>query len=475
MTDLSKIDTIIVVMMENRSFDHLLGYLSLPPYNRKDVDGLKSDMKNTFMGTDYPVYHLPSAYTELPADPPHERINITIQLIDEATPDNAIPTPPPYPMSGFVHSYSLEEHVDASHLPIPMGYHVGEELPAADFFASQFCICDRWFASLPTGTQPNRLMAFSGFSLSDVNQSFTLPNQYLVYDWLNDHKIRWRVYHQGIPFFMLMDGWHIKCLTDSHFRDFDDFQDDINTEADDTFPQVIFIEPRYADAPHVEAPTDDHPPTPIINGQQFLLKIYSDLIGNPDRWSRTVMIVTYDENGGFFDHVSPMPIETKPPTGADYPPFLSTGPRVPGFVISPFVNPGSVFKGALDHTSILKFIAQKFADGFYSPEVDGRAVGDLTKTLTLDTARTDIPTPSGIGNTPEQPPSQPTPLAFRDAITRAAYVNPVLTAKKFPELFTHFDEYSPPKPGSPPKASPPPKPKTKSRPKGGSQRSRKSK
>jgi phospholipase C len=193
-----------------------------------------------------------------------------------------------------------------------------------------FASANRWFAPVPTGTQPNRLMAMSGYTLNDVNQSLILPRQKLVYDWLAENNIRWRVYHQGIPFFMLMDGWHLKVLTDSHFRNFEDFQNDIATESDDSYPQVIFIEPRYADAPHIEAPTDDHPPTPIINGQHFLLKIYSDLLGNPDRWSRTVMIVTYDENGGFFDHVSPLPIVTQPPTPNKYPAFLSTGPRVPG-------------------------------------------------------------------------------------------------------------------------------------------------
>ena len=449
MANLDQFDTIIVVMMENRSFDHLLGYLSLPEYGgRAEVDGLQQGMKNTLLGVDYPVYHLPSAYTKLPADPPHERPDITIQILNTATPNGAIATKPPYPMDGFVHSYSVKNHVDANNPPIPMGYHVGGELPAADFFANQYCICDRWFASIPTGTQPNRLMAMSGYALNDINQSLMIPNQKLVYDWLTEKKIRWRVYHQGIPFFMLMEGWHLKVLTDSHFRDFDDFQNDIATESDDSYPQVIFIEPRYADAPHIEAPTDDHPPTPIINGQHFLLKVYSDLVGNPDRWSRTVMIVTYDENGGFFDHVSPPPIVTNPPAGGQnqYPPFLSAGPRVPGFIVSPLVSAKSVYNGQLDHTSILKFIAKKFNNGSYSPEVDSRPVGDLTDTLTLDSPRTDPPQPDGIGYTPQQPAAEPTPQAFQNAIAKAAYINPVAATNKYPELFTHFDEYSPTKP-----------------------------
>ncbi len=446
MTNLELVDTIIIVMMENRSFDHLLGYLSLPEYGRNDVDGLKSEMMNMFDGNDYNVYHLPSAQLKLPTDPPHERQYITTQLLGSPTPNGAISSAPPYPMSGFLESYSTVPNIDVKSSPVPMGYHVETDLPATDFFAKHYCICDRWFAPIPTGTQPNRLMAMSGETLYDINQKLILPRQNLVYDWLTKNNVRWRVYHQGIPFFMLMDGWHLRVLVDSHFRDFDDFQTDVALESDDTYPQVIFVEPRYADAPHVESPTDDHPPTPIINGQHFLLKIYSDLIGNPARWSRTLMIITYDENGGFFDHVSPLPIVTKPPKGARYPTFLSTGPRVPGIIISSLVDPGSVCKDNLDHVSILKLISKKFGRGKYSPTVDARPVEDLTKVLTRDVPREEPPMAIGIGQTPTNPPSEPTPLAFKDAIARAAYTNPVAAMDRYPELFTHFDEYSPPKP-----------------------------
>jgi phospholipase C len=160
------------------------------------------------------------------------------------------------------------------------------------------------------------------------------------------------------------------------------------------------------------------------------------------------MIVTYDENGGFFDHVSPPPIATNPPVGGNnqYPPFLSAGPRVPGFIVSPLVAARSVYKGQLDHTSILKFIAQKFNNGSYSPEVDPRPVGDLTDTLTLDSPRTDLPMPDGIGYTPQLHATEPTPRAFQNAIAKAAYINPVAATNKYPELFTHFDEYSPTEP-----------------------------
>jgi phospholipase C len=442
--NLQAIETVIVVMQENRSFDHLLGYLSLPPHNRQDVEGLAPGLMNSYNGVNYPIFRLPAPGVKAPYDPPHERDDIAIQMTGLP---GALNTPPPYPMIGFVSSSAgrpnrYDPNVHPS--PLVMGYYTAEDLPATHFFAEHFCICDHWFTPIPTGTQPNRLMAMSGYSRIDVNQSFLLPRQKLVYDWLNERGIRWRVYHQGIPFFLMMEGWHLKVLTDSHFRNIDDFEEDLQTESDETYPQVIFIEPRYSDAPHGESqlPADDHPPTPITNGQHFLLKIYSSLTTNQDRWQKSAMIVTYDEHGGFFDHVSPIAIETNPPPDAirQYPTFVSTGPRVPGYIISPFVQKRSVYKGNLDHTSILKLIAKRFgrnAEG-YSHEVSGRPVGDLSDAFTLDAPREDLPTPEGLGHTPSAELVEDIPKAFKEAVDAVKRQNPTATMEKFPELFTYF-------------------------------------
>ena len=120
-------------------------------------------------------------------------------------------------------------------------------------------------------------------------------------------------------------------------------------------PSVIFIEPEYTDGPHID-PNDDHPPTGVAKGQAFLADIYTTLISNPDRWKKTMMVVTYDEHGGFFDHVTPLPI----PTSVAGFQFATTGVRVPAFVISPQVEAGVVFRGNLDHTSILQLLADRF-------------------------------------------------------------------------------------------------------------------
>src|ERR1043166_2376663 len=434
MKDISQIETIIVVMFENRSFDHLMGYLSLPPHNMP-AEGLKqaADFTNPFNGFDYPIFRLNNPDKKLPDEPPQERPHIATQIDPGGNGTNS--------MQGFVRSYAQVRDIDAGDRPMVMGFYTADDVPAKHFFATNYGICDHWFASIPTGTQPNRLMAMSGYTLSDINQRLILPHQELVYDWLTKRDISWRVYHQGIPFFMMMNGWHLKVLESDNLCSYGDFQDDV---LNDTLPQVVFIEPRYSDAPHFEAPCDDHPPSAITHGQQFLKRIYSDLITNWERWLKTLMIVTYDENGGFFDHVPPLAIPTKPRPEANftYGPFTTTGPRVPAYLISPFVKRRSVFSGALDQTSILKCIAKRFGDGRYSPEVDSRQVGDIWYALELDQPRSDDadfpPPPNVVGFTPNAKPTEPIPLAFKDALGRAKAEMPDAAKGKFPELFSHF-------------------------------------
>lgn len=388
-------------------------------------------------GARFSPFHLGNPGDKLPDDPPHERENIATQLDPKG--DSS------YSMGGFVQSYSSIRQINPGDQPIVMGYYSEADVPATHFFAINYGICDRWFTPIPTGTQPNRLMSMSGYTLNDRNQSVIIPKQDLIYDWLDRKGISWRVYHQGLPFFMMMEDWHVKVMTDQRFRGYGDFQDDLNSN--EPFPQVVFIEPRYTDAPHFEAACDDHAPSPITLGQNFLCQVYSDLITNWDRWQKTLLIVDYDENGGFFDHVKPLSIRTDPPPGAQYKtgPFMTTGPRIPAYLISPFVRKGAVFHGTLDHTSVLKCIATRFGDGTYSQDVDPRPVGNIWDALELDDPRDDdtdwppSPVDAGFtpGTTPE--PGDAMPAAFADAAKKAKADDPDGTLAKFPELFSHFE------------------------------------
>jgi phospholipase C len=222
-------------------------------------------------------------------------------------------------------------------------------------------------------------MAMSGTTSLVDNAPLFLPNQPLVYDWLNERQIPWCAYQAGhfLPFFTLMPAWTDEIATSlaldalvphahPRFRRFSNFARDWLSEQN--MPSVIFIEPEYTDALHA-VPNDDHPPTGVAQGQAFVADIYNALIANPVRWSRTLLIVTYDEHGGFFDHVPPLAIPTQIPNHGPVPVFVTTGLRVPAFIISPLVEPAAVFRSPLDHTSILQLIADRFGSGLYSPAV----------------------------------------------------------------------------------------------------------
>jgi phospholipase C len=217
----------------------------------------------------------------------------------------------------------------------------------------------------------------SGTSSLVDNAPVFLPDQDLVYTWLTAHQVNWCTYQSGdfLPFFSLMPRWLPEILTSlaaselgmrGRFRRYSQFQD--HWLSDDAMPSVIFIEPEYTDGPHSD-PNDDHPPTGIAKGQAFLADIYNVLIKKPKRWRNTMMVVTYDEHGGFFDHVPPIAM----PTDVAGHQFTTTGVRVPAFVISPHVAPGTPFTELLDHTSILQLLADRFnPGGTYSAAVAAR-------------------------------------------------------------------------------------------------------
>jgi phospholipase C len=363
-------------MMENRSFDHLLGYLSLNQFGRPGIDGLKADpawnakVASVYNGTSFPPWHCSDPFSPVACDPPHERDPIKVQI---GTQVNGT-----YPMNGFVTNYATVSLVKPGDKPPVISYFAAEETPVTDFLASNFAVCDRWFSSLHAGTQPNRLMAMSGFSKIDVN-TFPLPEQELVYDWLTKRKIPWRVYHECMPFFAMMPRWIPEVLSADHFQRFNRLDNDLMESLPGEFPNVVFMEPTYTDAPHIGPSSDEHAPTVSKAGQEFLLKVYKAFSSNTDIWAGTVMLITYDEHGGFFDHVPPVPLVTNPPPGASYDPFATTGVRVPALIVSPFVEKGTVFHCNLDHTSILKFIGQVFGGGSYGTNEVDRRVSEVER------------------------------------------------------------------------------------------------
>ena len=378
--DLSRVQTVVIAMLENRSFDHILGYLGLPDSGHPlagRIEGIQH--AQTYYAHDtYPPRPITSP--SLTPDPPHERENIDTQI-------NSILGP----MHGFVQSYqNAFPNADVARV---MEYCINGYLPSTDFLARNFALCDNWFACLPASTLPNRLMAMSGYALVDHTPSgyFQIAQDLfhnnpddLVYDWLTARGVSWRVYYSGSFFFMQMPRvlslYEGDVQAQNLFRPIDRLIGDFQSG---DLPQVVFIEPLYEDDYRrgTAAATDDHPPASLYGGQRLLKIVYDALIAG-DTWNNLVAFITYDEHGSFFDHVRPPAIPTAPPPQAQYSiGFNTLGVRVPGIVVSPFVQPASLCEGLLDHTSILKFLGEKFNGGRYTDLVDNRAVQSASVAL----------------------------------------------------------------------------------------------
>jgi phospholipase C len=361
------VDTIVVVMMENRSFDNVLGHLRHPEGgNRPEVAGIEDFQNDRYINKNTDGLAIrPFWRDDMPfvSDLPHNASGVKEQLAFS-------PFLKSYLMDGFVRAFEDQFHSIVAEPPV-MGLLRAKDLPTTSPLAEQYTVCDNWFACLPTSTAPNRLMSMCGATpLADTGT--VLPDQPTVYDWLLDHGIRWRVYAAGLPFFALMPATAPLMLT-GHFRRLSALDEDVKTEGAGDWPQVIFIEPDYYDCPvHFHPPCDNHAPLAMAPGEAFLAGVYRSLQSNPAKWARTVFILTYDEHGGLFDHVPPLSVSYRNPNGVS---FDTTGPRTPTIVAGPFAPKRGVSKLALDNTSILQLIAERFGaiDEAYSHEVLGRA------------------------------------------------------------------------------------------------------
>jgi phospholipase C len=368
----ANVDTIVIVMMENRSFDNVLGFLKGA---RPEVEGIADVADPAYLnpngdGVGVPPFWMKDA--PLPSDQPHDKDAVQTQMAFS-------PITGSYAMNGFVKAYEDEFHTSIDQPPV-MGLLTPADLPTTAALADRYTVCDHWFACVPTSTAPNRLMSMCGYTNIDETQKL-VPNQDTVYHWLTRHSVRWRVYSAGLPFLMLMPDVALLTLT-SHFRRLDELPKDLAESSPETSPQVIFIEPDYYDSPiHFRAPCDNHAPLPVAPGEAFLAEVYGWLTKDPARWARTVLIVTYDEHGGFFDHFPPQPVKYRNPNGVK---FDSTGPRVPTIVAGPFA-PRTVSKAILDNTSILQLLAERFGSAGepYSAEVTGRALQKIASASTV--------------------------------------------------------------------------------------------
>jgi phospholipase C len=402
---LSSIDHIVQLMLENRSFDQMLGFLYSASGNRSPTgqayEGLTGNESNPdSAGHDVPVFKidhtLPHPYFMPGADPGEGFYNTNFQLFSvHSPPANAVPT-----NKGFVINFQNAIAYDQAHgykdtLPGTrpadiMGMYTPDMLPIMSALARGYAVCDHWFASAPTQTLPNRCFAAAATSLGYLkNHHMVFPTP-SIFGRLSDKNIDWAIYGYSGPPMTRQDFPDTKDADDSHFGEFAQFQERAKAG---TLPAYTFLEPDFG--PHGN---DQHPNYDVSHGEQLIHEVYYTLRSGP-KWNKTLFLITYDEHGGNYDHVAPpanaVPPDDSPGEFDDFD-FTRFGVRVPALLISPLIPAGTVFRaqsGTIDHTSVLKTIEQRWN----VPPLSARdkAAPGLGDVLSLSQLRTDDPL-SGI-------------------------------------------------------------------------------
>ncbi|HJU18616.1 MAG TPA: alkaline phosphatase family protein [Stellaceae bacterium] len=396
-----KIEHVVVLMLENRSFDCMLGRL----YPKSDAfDGLDGTESNPWHRPDgkveeIRVWNSPAMLPETAVipDPDPGELFADVQMQLFGLCGGQQPT-----MSGFVDNYMRQPRLNGPPDPrAVMHYFTPAQVPVLSLLARSFGVSDRWHASAPCETWPNRYFTHCGTGGGFVNNERSrFPRRWprmmpTIFNRLGKAGRSWKIYFHDLP--QAATLLHLWLDIPTRFRLFEgEFAEDARSGR---LPNYSFIEPRYyASRLTNKVPNDQHPPHNIVYGEQLIAAVYNALRSAPT-WQRTLLIITYDEIGGCFDHVPPPPAV---PPGGPYPDgftFDLYGVRVPTVIVSPFVAPGSILRPPaagdgpsypFDHTSIIATLEKLFG---LAPPMTPRvaAAPDLLSVLTLEEPANDGP------------------------------------------------------------------------------------
>jgi phospholipase C len=391
---LRPIEHVVVLMMENRSFDHMLGYLPREGH-LKNVEGLSdSDIKPAQSGgpTSETFFNLkdPTVATSAKFSirrgapyrmegfvggigPPHDLPYVNLQLTN--TNDGPSATRPAT-NNGFVRAWAdylrdcgVKEITDAD-LQRVMECFTPQQVPVLSTLAREFVLCDHWFCSVPGPTMPNRLYVHAATSCGFAHNAFqTHFDCRTIYNSLKDAGYTWSVYHQNMDIVMNFTQLHYGETNDpnaSSFRDYASFKNDIETGqlAHYSFINPLFISKWNDLTQDMEHATSQHAPCDVRPGEQLIADVYNALRANKTVWEKTLLVILYDEHGGFYDHVPP-PTGVPNPDGLKdatfNPPFDFTrlGPRTPAILISPWL-PRMLDSTVYEHSSLLATVKKYF-------------------------------------------------------------------------------------------------------------------
>jgi phospholipase C len=403
-TGLDQLKHIVVLMMENRSFDHMLGSLKA---DNPAIDGITNQLSNPdTTGALIKPQPLAEFQSQLDPDPDHHFPAVDLQIFGGNTSPGRVPN-----MQGFVKSYFNQQR-DVKHSQKIMYYFPKEKLPVLTTLGLEFAVFNRWFASIPGPTICNRAFAHYGTSFGKVDLNPLYINEPFksIYSRLigATPKRTAKVYYYDTTS-STMEVANLLQNQPELFGTFDQFVKDCEKG---TLPDYSFIEPNYSDHDTnagEEIANDQHPDHNVQAGELFIATVYQRIKENAALWASTAILIVYDEHGGIYDHVPPpncvadqfTASANATGTGAEFK-FDRLGVRVPAVLISPWIPKGTVVDRVFDHASIPATVT-KFFLGDYSPrspretnadmfiEPTDAAVDPQRNLLSLSAVRNDCP------------------------------------------------------------------------------------
>jgi phospholipase C len=401
-SNLEKIDHIVVLMLENRSFDNMLGFLGASDPGGQKVNGVAG--RQSELANPIPEYArhangpasvpvgVEMEMTNPNPDPGEDYAHVNTQLFGQVIPPENrypqfdekpqkpynLPTLESYtnpPMNGFVIDYISHYNALMKGMPeydqykIIMNCHTEESLPVLSTLAKQYAVFDAWFASVPSQTICNRSFLHTGTShgyvLNAPYYNWMMHDTPTIFNRISDKQdpgVTWKIYYDRDDIVSFTGLLHrpLWKYRKTNFFHMDDFENDANQG---TLPSYSFIEPRF-----FMGHNDQHPPigqqslgtSNVLAGELLIHWVY-DVLRKSQSWNQTLLIITYDEHGGCYDHVPPPaaipPDQFVSEEGFE---FDRYGVRVPTVMISPYIEKGTVLSKTYDHTSIIKVICDRW-------------------------------------------------------------------------------------------------------------------
>jgi phospholipase C len=404
---LNNVEHFIVLMQENRSFDHLLGFMRTPEY---PIDGLRGDESNPANPNDassprYPVSN-DANRGDPPIDPGHSfnpaAITQMFGLSKEARQKlDWLPTTQPA-NNGYVYDY--QQRLGGRPEDI-MKCFAPESLPVLTTLAREFAICDKWFSSVPGATCPNRWFAHAATSDGYLGGSLKPTGARTIFQLLEARGLSSTIYFHDFPHSLTF--LPLLARLGKLFKPIDDLWTDLKQG---TLANYVFIEPRYFNWKGFPA-NDQHPSNDMQEGEKLIASLYNAVRQSP-LWEKSALVITYDEAGGTYDHAPPP--QTVNPDGNNGKDddedgkniefkFDRLGFRVPAVVVSPLIPRMTIDSRVHDHTAILALVEKRFGLPNLTERDKWAGENDLSTLFSLTRARTDAPkkvTPAANGEMP---------------------------------------------------------------------------